>query len=501
MNVYKLAKASLLLVSVLGVALISCSNSDDAATDDHTKVILPPATADVQILETNNQRSYDLRPTSCAFATGDNLSPHTVMIDDSQTFQTMDGFGAAITGSTAFNLMQMKPADRQAFLQETFSPTQGYGFSYVRVAIGCSDFSFSEYTCCDTEGIEHFALTAEETEYVIPILKEILAINPDLRIMAAPWTCPKWMKVNNLTDLVAYDSWTGGELNPAYYTDYATYFVKWLDAFKAQGIHVTAITPQNEPLNRGNSASLYMGWEQQAAFIEVLGPVMRAAGLGDVKIYAYDHNYNYDNIEDQQGYPMKIYDTPASEYITGAAYHNYGGQVSEMGAVHAAYPNKGLLFTETSIGTWNSGRDLSTRLIADMTDTGLRTIENWSTGVLVWNLVLDNDRGPNREGGCQTCYGAVDLSNYDYKTITRNSHYYVIAHLAAFVKPDAVRIACTGYTPENVLMQAFKNTDGSYALVVCNTSDENKSITFSDGKNYFMYTVGMKSVVSFKWNK
>lgn len=501
MNLYKLAKSSLMLVSVLGIALISCSSSDDDATDDTPQIILPPATADVQILETNNQRSYDLRPSTCAFATGDNLSPHTVLLDDSQTYQTMDGFGAAITGSTSFNLMQMQAEDRRAFLEQTFSPTAGYGFSYVRISIGCSDFSLSEYTCCDTQGLENFALTVEETDYVIPILKEILAINPDLRIMAAPWTCPKWMKVNNLHDLVPYDSWTGGELNPAYYADYATYFVKWLEAFKAEGITVTALTPQNEPLNRGNSASLYMGWEQQAAFIQELGPAMRTAGFGDVKIYAYDHNYNYDNIDDQKGYPMKIYDTPASEYIEGAAYHNYGGWVAEMGTVHDAYPNKGLLFTETSIGTWNSGRDLAARLIPDMTDVGLLTIDNWSTGVLVWNLVLDNDRGPNREGGCQTCYGAVDLSNYDYKSITRNSHYYVIAHLAAFVKPDAVRIGLTNYAPKDVVMQAFKNTDGSYAVVVCNTADENKEITFSDGTNYFMYKVGMKSVVSFKWNK
>ncbi len=136
----------------------------------------------------------------------------------------MDGFGAAITGATCFNLLQMKPEDRHAFLTETFSDDKGFGFSYIRISIGCSDFSLSEYTCCDTKGIENFALQSEEKEYILPILKEILSINPSIKVIAAPWTCPTWMKVKSLTDLTPLDSWTNGQLNPAYYQDYATYF-------------------------------------------------------------------------------------------------------------------------------------------------------------------------------------------------------------------------------------------------------------------------------------
>lgn len=162
-----------------------------------------------------------------------------------------------ITGSTCYNLLLMKPADRHAFLTETFSDKDGFGFSYIRISIGCSDFSLSEYTCCDTKGIENFALQSEEKDYILPILKEILAINPSIKVIAAPWTCPKWMKVKSLTDRTPLDSWTNGQLNPDYYQDYATYFVKWIQAFKAEGIDIYAVTPQNEPLNRGTRFALY----------------------------------------------------------------------------------------------------------------------------------------------------------------------------------------------------------------------------------------------------
>lgn len=219
----------------------------------------------------------------------------------------MDGFGVAVTGSTCFNLMQMKPEDRKAFLEMTFDPINGYGFSYVRISIGCSDFSLSEYTCCDKEGIENFALTDEETKYVIPILKEILAVNPSLKIMGTPWTPPKWMKVKDLESLEKFDSWTSGQLNPKYYQDYGTYFAKWVQAFAQNGIKIFSVTPQNEPLNRGNSASCYMSWEEERDFVKNgLGPAFKKAGL-DVKIYAFDHNYNYDNIPSQKSYPTNIY--------------------------------------------------------------------------------------------------------------------------------------------------------------------------------------------------
>ena len=477
--------------------LAACSNSDDAE-----KPVVPVPTGDVAIYTTTSSLTRDLARDAVNFSPKDNLAPTTITLNPAEQYQTMDGFGAAITGSTCYNLLLMKPADRHAFLTETFSDKDGFGFSYIRISIGCSDFSLSEYTCCDTKGIENFALQSEEKDYILPILKEILAINPSIKVIAAPWTCPKWMKVKSLTDRTPLDSWTNGQLNPDYYQDYATYFVKWIQAFKAEGIDIYAVTPQNEPLNRGNSASLYMEWEEQRDFVKTaLGPQMKAAGLS-TKIYAFDHNYNYDNIESQKNYPGKIYeDAAASQYLVGAAYHNYGGNREELLNIHQVYPEKELLFTETSIGTWNSGRDLSKRLMEDMEEVALGTINNWCKGVIVWNLMLDNDRGPNREGGCQTCYGAVDINNSDYKTIIRNSHYYIIAHLSSVVKPGAVRIATTGYTDNGITCSAFENTDGTYAFVLINNNEKSKKITVSDGQRHFAYDVPGKSVTSYRWAK
>lgn len=490
-------KNILFSIATTTVIFTACGNDNPAETAP-----VPRPVGDVTILLTTNNKAYDLEFRATNFSKKENMSPTTITLDPTVRYQTMDGFGAAITGSTCYNLMQMDPADRAKFLKQTFSEREGIGQSYIRIAIGCSDFSLSEYTCCDKEGLENFALQSEEKDYVIPILKEILAINPNVKIMGSPWTCPRWMKVNNLTDLQPYESWTDGHLNPKYYKDYGTYFVKWIQAMKAQGIEIYSITPQNEPLNRGNSASLFMGWQEELAFIkEGLGPKLKEAGL-NTKIYAFDHNYSYDNLEDQQGYPIKIYeDEEAASYLAGAAYHNYGGNREELNRVHEQRPDKELVFTETSIGTWNDGKNLSTRLIEDMREVALGTVNNWCKGVLVWNLMLDSERGPNRDGGCQTCYGAVDIDKANYKNITYNSHYYIISHMSAVVKPGATRIGTKGYTAPGIMFAAFENTDGTYAFVLLNENPEKTRLTFSDGNHHFTYDIPGKAVISYQWKK
>lgn len=485
---------------ILSTVFFSCGSCKE--NSDRKEIELPDdVTGDVTIFVTTANRAYDFKKTAVNFSTTSNMSPSTITLDPATRYQEMDGFGAAVTGSTCYNLMQMTQADRTKFLTETFSHEKGMGHSYIRISIGCSDFSLSEYTCCDTKGIENFSLQEEELNYVIPILKEILDINPTVKILGSPWTSPRWMKVNNLTDLQPHNSWTSGHLNPLYYDDYATYFVKWIQAFAGYGIHITSITPQNEPLNRGNSASLFMGWNEQRDFVKVLGPKLSQAGL-DTKIYVFDHNYNYDNMSDQFNYPVKIYDDAvASQYITGAAYHNYGGNKIELLNIHNQAPDKELIFTETSIGTWNNGQDLTTRLMDDMSEVALGTVNNWCKAVIVWNLMLDSNRGPNREHGCRTCYGAVDINVSNYKTIVRNSHYYIIGHLSSVVKPGATRIRATGYHATGLTHSAFENTDGTYAFVLQNNSNESKSITLSDGVNHFSWLVPAKSVVSYRWNK
>lgn len=491
---------TILLAAVLFCSFVSCSESSQDPDDD----ILPPEpeTGDVTMYITTNTRSLDFETKAVDFSDKSNMSPSTINLEPETRFQTMDGFGAAVTGSTCYNLLQMTAENRDKFLRETFSPTEGMGFSYIRISIGCSDFSLSEYTCCDTPGIENFGLTSEETDYVIPILMDILEINPNVKILGSPWTSPRWMKVNNLTDLQPFNSWTSGQLNPEYYADYATYFVKWIEAFEEWGIHIYSVTPQNEPLNRGNSASLYMGWEEQLKFVkDNLVPAFKEASLS-TKIYLFDHNYNYDNMGEQNDYPVKIYNAGIDEdIVVGAAYHNYGGNKEELLDIHEKAPERDLIFTETSIGTWNDGRNLQTRLIEDMREVALGTVNNWCKGVIVWNLMLDSERGPNREGGCQTCYGAVDIDRANYSTITRNSHYYIIGHLSSVVKPGAVRIGTSGFSDAGFYYSAFENTDGTYAVVLLNSNTASKMITLDDGTNHFSYEVPANSVISYQWKK
>lgn len=427
-----------------------------------------------------------------------------VALDPSEKFQTLDGFGAAITGSTAYNLFKMTPEDRRALLVETFDPTVGLGFGFVRVSIGCSDFSLSEFSLCEKPGIENFALSSEDREYVIPALKEILAINPNLKILASPWTCPPWMKVEDLESLRPFKSWTSGRLNPKYYDDYATYFVKYVEAMKAEGVEIYAITMQNEPLHRGNSASLYMTWQEQREFVKVLGPKMREA-FPATKIIAFDHNFNYDvnkpECRDQFGYPLRVYEDPeAAQYLAGAAYHAYGGDVSEMKRVRDARPDKELYFTEQSIGDW--GYSFEKDLTWFTREISIGTLEADCRGVIVWNFMLDTKRGPFRPGGCNKCFGAVNLSAEDFKTVERYSHFYDIAHLAKAFAPDSRRIASTVETKDGVdgfRCVAAQNPDGTLAVVALNDSNEKRSATIRFPGGSFVAELPAKSAASYRW--
>lgn len=226
------------------------------------------------------------------------------------------------------------------------------------------------------------------------------------------------------------------------------------------------------------------------------------------KIYVFDHNYNYDKIADQEDYPVKLYNAigdnfEGSELVVGAAYHDYGGNNSELTDIHNQRPDKELIFSETSIGTWNNGRDLSKRLMADMKNVALATVNQYCKAVLVWNLMLDNKMGPNLDGGCQTCYGAIDINQNGYNKLSYNSHYYIINHMSSVVAPGAVRIGNTSRTVNDskITHAEFVNPDGSYAAVIINEGDEAKSINLSDGTHNFTCNVPANGVISCKWNK
>lgn len=418
-----------------------------------------------------------------------------------KTFQTVDGFGLAITQASCYNLLKMSPADRTAFLTEVFDRERGMGSSLIRVCIGGSDFSMDEFTWCDEPGLEHFAVHPLDEQYLFPILDEIYAINPAVKIIASPWSAPLWMKVGE-DGKTPHSQWYAGHLGEAYYQDYAQYFVRWIREMQRRGYDILAVTLQNEPLNRGNSMSTYMSWQEQSNFIKwAIGPAFAAAGL-QTKVLVFDHNYSYDGDYGQQDYPAHIFEDPeAGRYVHGSAWHNYGGSVSVLDGVHERFPDKEIYFTEASIGTWNySFEDC---LIHDFRDIFLGTLGRWGKGVTLWNLMLDYQGKPFRPRGCSTCYGAVsiDASDYSLESIVRNSHYYDVAHCSKVLQPGAVRLGTSGYSAAGLTYQLYRNPDGSYAALILNEGTSDALLNFVTDNYAVACRIPARAVQSVTWSE
>lgn len=420
------------------------------------------------------------------FAADAGTNATTVTVDENQTYQGIDGFGFTLTGGSA-GLLNGLGANQTNVLNELFGTANGQiGISYIRISIGASDLSSSDFTYNQTAGdfnMNNFSISAENQD-LLPILKKIIAINPSIKIIATPWTAPTWMKVNTTGN----NGYTGGSLNTAagYYDAYARYFVKYLQAMQAQGITIDAITPQNEPLNPYNNPSMVMQPNEQANFIKNnLGPQIRAAGF-QTKIIAYDHN------TDRIDYPETVLaDGGANPYVDGSAFHLYAGDISSLTDVHNAYPNKNVYFTEQWVGApSNFGGDLSWHVNTLI----IGATRNWSRNVLEWNLASDPNNNPHTPGGCSTCLGGITVSG---TSITRNVGYYIIGHASRFVRPGAVRISSNlSGSIQNV---AFKNSDGSKVLIALNNGSSSVSFKVKWGAESFTYTLAAGAVATFKW--
>ena len=486
-----------LLIGLLAVFACSCGqNNPNPEPDSKTDSGSDGAT----LWTTTFDKSRAFAKSTVPFDQSSPQSPNAVRFTD-ETFQTVDGFGLAITQASCYNLLKMSQEDRTKLLTELFSPTAGAGSSLIRVCIGGSDFSMDEYTWCDKEGMANFAVHESEKTFLFPILDEIYKINPAVQIIGSPWSCPRWMKMDVQGNGNPFNSWTSGRLNPKYYADYADYFVKWIQEMQKRGYKVLGVTLQNEPLNHGNSMSLYMPWEDQRDFLKVIGPAFEKAGL-KTQIMLFDHNYNYDDKADQRNYPLNIYaDAAAAKYAAGSAWHNYGGNVSELDKIHQAAPEKGIWFTEASIGTWNYGKGFGAQFQEDFREIVLGTLKRYGKGVTLWNMMLDNDGKPYRPGGCSACYGAVsiDQKSYGLKTVDRKSHWYDVVHPSVVIKPGAVRIGTTGRAPADVTYLAFRNPDKSYAVLILNEGARAEPFVFVSGTHTVTITVPAKAVVSATW--
>ena len=438
--------------------------------------------ADLWLTKADQSVLFQKQTEKFAFGPVVGTSP-SIYVDDTKRFQSMDGFGYTITGGSATLINGLKPIEKAALLKELFATDDNnIGVSYLRISVGASDLSDHVFTYNDLPAgqtdptLNRFSL-AEEQKDLIPVLKQILAINPNLKILGSPWTPPSWMKTNNNSK--------GGSLKPEFYDAYARYLVKYVQEMKKQGIQIDALTVQNEPLNPDNNPSLLMPQDEQATFIKKsLGPAFKTAKL-NTKIIIYDHN------ADRPDYPISILNDPdARKYIDGSAFHLYGGGIDALRDVHEAHPDKNLYFTEQWLGApANFGGDLQWHV----KNLLIGAPRNWSKTVLEWNLAADPNQGPHTDGGCTACLGAVTIG----QTITRNPAYYIIAHAAKFVRPGSVRIA------SNVTMSlpnvAFKTPEGQTVLIVLNESDKPMTFNIRAINRQITPTLSGKTVATFVW--
>lgn len=447
-------KSTALLFS--GVVLLPLSSCKSVANTENK----------VQIWMTKGDESVKLQQQNALTFVNTSNNFQNIEIDDAQKFQYIDGFGYTLTGGSVEVINRLSPSKRKALLNELFgNDKNSISISYLRLSIGASDldgevFSYDDLPDGQTDpSLSKFSLARDKD--LISMLKEILAINPKIKIIAAPWSPPVWMKDNGKS--------IGGSLKTEYYDVYAKYFVKYIQGMQKEGITIDAVTPQNEPLHPGNNPSLLMVSDQQRDFIkQSLGPIFKSNNI-KTKIVVYDHNCN------KPEYAINILnDSEANQYIDGSAFHLYEGDISALSTVHDAHPDKNLYFTEQwtgSKGTFNEDLNWHTRNVV------IGSMRNWSKIALEWNLANDTQYKPHTPAGCTECKGAITVS--DSENFTRNVAYYIIAHASKFVPANSQRIAST--QAENLATVAFKTPEGKTVLIVQNNnkSDENFNIKYN----------------------
>jgi glucosylceramidase len=401
----------------------------------------------------------------------------TIEIDDSQTFQPIEGFGFALTGGSAYLLAGLPAADRASLLRELFGLTDAsVGLSCLRVSIGASDLGRKDFSYwgqrrgTPAPDIARFNLSAGDRE-VVPMLREILAINPAVKIIASPWSAPPWMKSNG--------SYVAGRLKPEHYAEYARYFVTYIDAMRGHGIHVSAVTPQNEPHNPKNEPSMVMTALEQATFIKgYLGPELRK-GAPATEILCWDHNC------DEPEYPLAVLeDDETRAYIAGVAWHLYNGVPEVMSKVRAHYPEQKVYFTEQ----WVSAQDdFMGALRWHTKNIVIGALRNWCRTALEWNLASDPRYALHTPKGAVGALGGVTIGNTIRPrrgaagvrgevrltpTITRNPGYYLMAHSARFIRPGSVRVQSSEVDAlPNV---TCRTPESQMVMVVTNDSDAAK---------------------------
>jgi glucosylceramidase len=445
----------------------------------------------ISVWLTNADRSAMFQKQDEGLSFGSNKANNqSIIVDDNKTYQTMDGFGFALTGGSAEHIIRMGSSARNELLHKIFDTTgNNVGVSYLRLSIGSSDLNEQVFSYDDVQNdttLSHFNL-AEDKEDVIPVMKEILAINPHIKILGSPWSPPAWMKTNHDT--------RGGRLLPEYYSVYAKYLVKYIQEMKKNGITIDAITIQNEPLHPGNNPSLLMVAPVEAEFVkDYLGPLFKKENIS-TKILVYDHN------ADRPDYPISILDDKkAAQYIDGSAFHLYGGTIDALTDVHNAHPEKNIYFTEQMVVQYNRHHDedneeRNLNIASPVSRLIIDAPRNWCKNVLLWNLAADAQfKRYTDRGGCSSCQGAVTISG---DSVSYNLAYYTIAHASKFVRPGSVRVASNNL--DSLPNVAYKTPNGNKVLIVANTSHTEQNFTIVYNNQTATAILKPRSVATYIW--
>lgn len=442
----------------------------------------------VEFWLTTGDRSHLLeRESDLAFSSAA-ARDHAIAIDPARRYQSVEGFGAALTDASAFLIARALTAEQRAsLLAELFGP-QGLSLGLVRLTVGASDFSSNHYSFDDLPKgardpqMEQFSI-APNREAVLPVLRQIRDLNPNVKVFAAPWSAPGWMKTS--------DRLIGGQLKPSDYSAYTRYLRNYVRAYEAEGIALYALTIQNEPgFTPADYPGMRVSAKARADFLGGhLGPLM-AKEFPQLRLLDWDHNW------DKPWEPEAVLrNKTASRYVAGVAWHCYAGDVAAQSRVHKRHPNKETWLTECSGGEW--GPEFSGTLVWMARHLIIGGTRNWAKGVMLWNLALDQNHGPHL-GGCNDCRGVVTIDTQS-GVVTRNVEYYVLGHVSRFIHPGAVRINSTASIP-GLDHVAFRNKDdGAYVLIVSNGRSGEASFSVTAAKRSFKANLPPKSLATFVW--
>lgn len=395
----------------------------------------------------------------------------SVFVNPTKTFQKFIGIGGAITDASAEVFAKLSPAKQAELLTAYYNKDNGIGYSLLRTSIHSSDFSSGSYTYI-AEGdkeLKTFSI-AHDQQFRIPMIKRAIQIaGGKLLLYASPWSPPSFMKSNG-TML------QGGTLLPQFYQAWANYYVKFVKAYEKEGMPIWGITIQNEPMATQKWESCLFTAATERDFLKkYLGPTMQKGGLGSKKIVVWDHNRDLMN---QRAHV--IFDDPeASKYAWGMGFHWYETWAGEqpmfdnVRKVHEAYPTKNLLFTEGCVERfdakkyqfWGNAERYGISMINDF--------NNGTVGWTDWNILLDENGGPNHKGNF--CFAPIHADSKTGELIYTPSYYY-IGHFSKFIRPNAKRVS-TASSRSNLLSTSFVNTDGKMVTIVMNQSS--KKITYN----------------------